>query len=72
MVLKTKCVYCGKVIFVSVPTKNANSDADVCTCKKKKKKNSTARNGIEESPYTECPVTYKLRKLAEKFLIKVW
>ncbi len=66
MILQTKCVYCGKTIYVSVPDKSVNIDA--CTCNDCIPENSPARNGIEESIYVEHPVAYKLRKGREKVL----
>ncbi len=66
MILQTKCAYCGKTIYVSVPNKTANINA--CTCNDCIPENSPARNGIEESIYVEYPVTYKIRKRKEMAL----
>ncbi len=64
MYLRTKCAYCGKTIWVSIPNgKTANINS--CTCNDCIPENSPARNGIEESIYTEHPVAYKIRKERE-------
>ncbi len=64
MIKKTICYYCGKRIFVEVPSINANTDG--CTCNDCVPETSRARNGIDESTYTEPEFFYRLRKRREK------
>lgn len=49
---ETKCIYCGKSIIVEVPNMKANVDG--CSCNHCVPENSPARDGINESIYTEC------------------
>lgn len=64
MIKKTICNYCGKRIFVEVPSINANTTG--CTCNDCVPETSRARNGIDESTYTEPKFFYCMRKHRER------
>ena len=55
----TKCIYCGKTIQVDIPEnaipKGYSKDNDClgCSCNQCVPENSAARDGINESIYTE-------------------
>lgn len=57
MKVKCKCTYCGKDIIVNIPKKDLdNNDFDVTlgnSCNNCIPENSPARDGINESIYTE-------------------
>lgn len=55
MIKAIACGYCGKRIFVEVPNRYASTAG--CTCNDCVSPRSMARNGIDESTYTE-PVFY--------------
>lgn len=62
-VKKTRCCYCGKEIGVSVPNRNIKIQS--CSCNDCIPENSSARNGIDESIYTEHSIAHRLRKAKE-------
>lgn len=65
MIIKmTNCCHCGAEIGVGVP--NRYVEVDGCSCNDCVPEDSPARNGIEESLYTEHPITYRLRKNRER------
>lgn len=59
----TKCCYCGKEIGVGVPDRHI--EVYSCSCNDCVPEHSSARNGIDESLYTEHPIAYRLRKARE-------
>ena len=58
------CCYCGKEIGIGVPDKH--TEIDSCSCNDCVPEHSSARNGIDESIYTEHPIAYRLRKARER------
>lgn len=64
---KIRCCYCRTKIFISVP--NLNTKMQGCSCNDCVPEDSSARNGIDESLYTEHPVAYQLRK-ARKYIVQ--
>jgi len=64
MIKATVCGYCGKRIFVEVPNRYVNTAG--CTCNDCVSPRSAARNGIDESTYTEHEFFYRLRKHKER------
>ena len=57
MKIKTNCYYCGKGIKVLMPRKVYKEHPEFlngCSCNRCVPKNSAARDGINESIYTEA------------------
>lgn len=71
MIVKTKCHICGNEIFMQVPKTVAEYNRHSFSCNDCIPTDSAFRNGIEESMYTEFPLTYKIRKMKE-LSKKVW
>lgn len=54
---KTRCCHCGKEIKISIPKDVYKKTPHIiygCSCNSCVPEYSPARNGIEESQYTEC------------------
>lgn len=67
MVVKmTKYCYCGKEIGIGVP--DEHTEIHGCSCNDCVPECSSARNGIDESLYTEHPIAYRLRKARERIV----
>lgn len=72
MTIKTKCCYCGKEILVSIPTEDYKNNPNLgksCSCNNCIPENSAARDGINESIYTERLILGLGYELANKGII---
>lgn len=67
VIKKTRCCYCGKEIGIGAPTENTTIYS--CSCNDCVPDESAARNGIDESVYTEHPIAYRLRKTRERIAV---
>lgn len=66
VIKKARCCYCGKEISISVP--NRNTEVNGCSCNDCVPEDSSARNGIDESLYTEQPIAYQLREAKKRIV----